>query len=374
MASKGKALRSGTERIGCGGLPTRFPRATLAAPPAWTVTPGEKRRGGRGTEMILVTGGAGYVGSHCVRALVELGYEVVVLDNLSQGRRDAVLSQHFVEGDLLDTEALKRTFAAYPIDVVLHFAGLICVGESMSEPERYYAHNVGGTINLLREMDARGVKKLIFSSSAAVYGEPDSVPIPEQHPCRPTSVYGRTKWIAEQIMEDCAQGAGLRYIALRYFNAAGASLDGRLGETHCPETHLIPLVLAAALDPGRAIRVFGDDYDTPDGTCVRDYVHVVDLAAAHVAAVRALERGQLVGAYNLGSMRGFSVREVIDVCRRVTGRPIAVDEAPRRPGDPPILVADATRAGEDLGWAPEIPSLEEIVRSAWNWMQARRPT
>jgi UDP-glucose 4-epimerase len=320
--------------------------------------------------MILVTGGAGYVGSHCVRELVGLGYEVVVLDNLSQGRRDAVLSQHFVEGDLLDAEALHRTFTAYGIDVVLHFAGLICVGESMSEPERYYAHNVGGTINLLREMNAQGVKKLIFSSSAAVYGEPESAPISERHPRHPTSVYGRTKWIAEQIMEDCAQNSGLRYIALRYFNAAGASLDGRLGETHCPETHLIPLVLAAALDPGRTIRVFGDDYDTPDGTCVRDYVHVVDLAAAHVAAVRALERGHPVGAYNLGSMRGFSVREVIDVCRRVTGRPISVDEAPRRPGDPPILVADATRAGEDLGWAAEIPSLDEIVRSAWSWTLA----
>jgi UDP-glucose 4-epimerase len=320
--------------------------------------------------MILVTGGAGFVGSHCVRALVGLGYEVVVLDNLSQGRRDAVLSQHFVEGDLLDEEALKRTFAAYPIDVVLHFAGLICVGESMSEPERYYAHNVGGTINLLREMGARGVKRLIFSSSAAVYGEPESVPIPEQHPRRPTSVYGRTKWIAEQIMEDCAQGSGLRCIALRYFNAAGASLDGRLGETHCPETHLIPLVLAAALDPRRAIRVFGDDYDTPDGTCVRDYVHVVDLAAAHVAAVRALERGQPVGAYNLGSMRGFSVREVIDVCQRVTGRPIPVVEAPRRPGDPPTLVADSSRARRELGWTPQFTSLEEIVRTAWDWAQA----
>jgi UDP-glucose 4-epimerase len=320
--------------------------------------------------MILVTGGAGYVGSHCVRELVRRGREVVVFDNLSQGRRDAIVSQHFVEGDLLDAAALRGVFADHGIDLVLHFAGLICVGESMTHPERYYEHNVCGTVNLLREMEARGVRRLIFSSSAAVYGNPTTVPIPEEHRKDPTSVYGRTKWIVEEIMEDCTRGSGLHAIALRYFNAAGAARDGRLGETHRPETHLIPLVLAAALDPNCEVRIFGTDYATEDGTCVRDYVHVEDLATAHAAAAQALENGHPGGVYNLGSMRGFSVREVVEVCRRVTKRPIRVLEGLRRPGDPPTLVADSSRARNELGWTPEFDSLDEIVRTAWTWAQA----
>lgn len=320
--------------------------------------------------MILVTGGAGYVGSHCVRELVREGRDVVVLDNLSQGCRDAVLAQHFVHGDLLDERALGRVFADWPIDVVLHFAGLISVSESMTQPERYYRNNVAGTIGLLAQMEAHGVRRFIFSSSAAVYGSPNVVPIPEDHPKAPTSVYGRTKWMVEEILADCAAGAGLRSIALRYFNAAGAASDGRLGETHRPETHLIPLVLAAALDTKNEIRVMGTDYDTSDGTCVRDYVHVEDLARAHAAAVRALEGGHPGGAYNLGSARGASVREVIEVCRRVTGRPIRVAEGPRRAGDPAVLVADSALARRDLGWAPQFDSLDGIVETAWEWAKA----
>ncbi len=320
--------------------------------------------------MILVTGGAGYVGSHCVRELVREGRDVVVFDNLSQGRRDAVLAQRFVEGDLLDSTALERVFAEHDIEAVLHFAGLICVGESMVQPERYYEQNVGGTINLLRQMRSSGVRQLVFSSSAAVYGDPRQVPIPEDHGKNPTSVYGRTKWIVEEILADCARGSGLRYVALRYFNAAGAASDGRLGETHRPETHLIPLVLAAAMDARREVRVFGTDYDTPDGTCIRDYVHVDDLSRAHAAALRALAAGSSGGAYNLGSMQGFSVREVIETCRRVTGRAIRVVDGPRRPGDPPSLVADSRLARRELDWVPEITSLDEIVRTAWAWAQA----
>ena len=316
--------------------------------------------------MILVTGGAGYIGSHCVKSLLRRGYDVVVVDNLSTGRQEAVLSKEFVRGALCDIRVLERVFSAYPITAVMHFAGLISVGESISIPDLYYRNNVAATANLLDAMRAHGVRELIFSSSAAVYGNPARVPIPEDAPKNPTSVYGRTKWIAEQMMGDYAAAYGLRYIALRYFNAAGCDPEGQLGENHNPETHLIPLVLAAALGKVPSIRVFGSDYPTPDGTCIRDYIHVQDIATAHALALEALASGHSGGAYNLGLMSGFSVREVVDVCRKVTGREIPVVDAARRPGDPAELVADSTLFRSEFGWTPEITTLEEIVASAWS--------
>jgi UDP-glucose 4-epimerase len=315
--------------------------------------------------MILVTGGAGYIGSHCVKLLLRQGYEVVAFDNLSEGSREAVLSDHFVHGDLLDIQQLGQVFSTYPIEAVMHFAGLIRVGESMSAPDLYYQNNVTATVNLLSQMHIHDIRRLIFSSSAAVYGSPTRIPIPEDAPKNPTSVYGRTKWLAEQIMSDYAVAYGLRYVALRYFNAAGCDPEGQLGENHDPETHLIPLVLDVALGKRADIQVFGSDYNTHDGTCIRDYIHVQDIARAHVRTLEALVGGHPGGVYNLGLMTGFSVREVIDVCRRVTGRQITVVEAERRAGDPAELVADSTRFRREFGWVPEIVTLDEMVRTAW---------
>jgi len=295
--------------------------------------------------MILVTGGAGYVGSHCVKELLRQGRDVVVFDDLDQGVREAVLGKHFVEGDLLRPEDLQRVFDHYEIDAVMHFAALASVGDSMRNPQRYYENNVIGTLNLLAAMREHSVDQLIFSSSAAVYGDPDLVPIPEDHRKLPKNPYGRTKWMMEQAMTDYSQAYDLRYIALRYFNAAGCDPDGQLGENHDPEEHLIPIVLDVALGKRDRITIFGTDYDTPDGTCVRDYVHVSDLAMAHAF-------------------------EVIDSCRRVTGCDIAVEEGSRRPGDPAVLVADPMRAMHELGWRPRFTNLDEIVRTAWRQRKA----
>jgi len=315
--------------------------------------------------MILVTGGAGYVGSHCVKELLRQNREVVIFDNLDQGVREAVLSERFVEGDLLRREDLECVFDQYEIDAVMHFAALASVGDSMRNPQRYYENNVVGTLNLLGAMHEHGVKLLIFSSSAAVYGDPDLVPIPEDHRKLPKNPYGRTKWMMEEAMADYAQGYDLRYIALRYFNAAGCDPEGNLGENHDPEEHLIPIVLDVVLGRRETVTIFGTDYDTPDGTCVRDYVHVSDLANAHVLALDALTAGGKSTAYNLGIGNGYSVREVIDSCRRATGRDIAVEEGSRRPGDPAVLVADPTRAMRELGWKPQFTDLDEIVTTAW---------
>jgi len=315
--------------------------------------------------MILVTGGAGYVGSHCVKELLRQNREVVIFDNLDQGVREAVLSERFVEGDLLRREDLECVFDQYEIDAVMHFAALASVGDSMRNPQRYYENNVVGTLNLLGAMHEHGVKRLIFSSSAAVYGDPDLVPIPEDHRKLPKNPYGRTKWMMEEAMADYAQGYDLRYIALRYFNAAGCDPEGNLGENHDPEEHLIPIVLDVVLGRRETVTIFGTDYDTPDGTCVRDYVHVSDLANAHVLALDALTAGGKSTAYNLGIGNGYSVREVIDSCRRATGRDIAVEEGSRRPGDPAVLVADPTRAMRELGWKPQFTDLDEIVTTAW---------
>ena len=315
--------------------------------------------------MILVTGGAGYVGSHCVKELLRQNREVVIFDNLDQGVREAVLSEPFVEGDLLRREDLERVFDQYEIDAVMHFAALASVGDSMRNPQRYYENNVIGTLNLLGAMHEHGVKRLIFSSSAAVYGDPDLVPIPEDHRKLPKNPYGRTKWMMEQAMADCSQSYNLRYIALRYFNAAGCDPEGNLGENHDPEEHLIPIVLDVVLGRRETVTIFGTDYDTLDGTCVRDYVHVSDLANAHVLALDALTAGGKSTAYNLGIGNGYSVREVIDSCRRATGRDIAVEEGSRRPGDPAVLVADPTRAIRELGWKPQFTDLDEIMTTAW---------
>jgi len=322
--------------------------------------------------MILVTGGAGYIGSHTVKQLLTRGHEVVIYDNLSTGHRELVLSEHLVEADLADTAALRRTLSRYPIRSVVHFAAHTAVGESVERPGMYYHNNVVCTLNLLEAMRAHGVGNIVFSSSAAVYGTPTQLPIPEEHPKSPVNPYGRTKWMVEQILADYGIAHGLRHVSLRYFNAAGSDPDGEIGELHDPECHLIPIVLEAAAGLRPHVEIYGTDYPTPDGTGVRDYIHVEDLARAHVAALEAVEDGYAAEAYNLGIGRGYTVREVVEVCREVTARPIEVVEGPRRAGDPPELVADATRARRELDWQPRIEELRPIVGTAWAWMRRQR--
>jgi UDP-glucose 4-epimerase len=319
---------------------------------------------------VLVTGGAGYVGSHAVRALCAAAHEVTVLDDLSSGHAAAVLPPaRLVVGDLADRELLEAVLSRQPFDAVMHFAARIEVGESVVDPLKYYDSIAANTVGLLRAMQAAGVQRFVFSSSAAVYGVPESSPICETIPRRPASPYARAKNVVEWMLEDSAAAWGLGFAALRYFNAAGASADGRLGEDHEPETHLIPNVLRVALGRAACVRVFGTDYDTPDGTCVRDYVHVEDLADAHVRALEALSPGK-VRACNCGTGRGASVREVIETARSITGHPIPAEDHPRRSGDVPVLVADATRLRDELGWSPSRPSLREIVASAYAWHRA----
>lgn len=321
---------------------------------------------------ILVTGGAGYIGSHAVQLLRRSGAEIVVLDNLSGGHREAVLGGSFVEGDLEDRALLSSLFARHEFDAVLHFASSIQVGESVVDPGKYYGNNVRTTLNLLDAMLAAQVTRLVFSSSAAVFGNPTYTPIDERHAKDPINPYGYTKAVVERILDDYDRAYGLRSVSLRYFNAAGADPDGQIGETHEPETHLIPLVLRAAADPEREIRVFGDDYLTPDGTCIRDYIHVVDLCEAHVLAIEWLQRAERSVAFNLGNGNGFSVREVINAAEKVTARPIRVKVTARRPGDPAVLVADSAVARRELGWKPRYDSLDMIVAHAWQWEQKRR--
>ena len=314
---------------------------------------------------ILVTGGAGFIGSHMVKTLLDAGFGVVVLDNLCAGHRDAVLGGTFVEGDIADLGLVGSVLERHRISAVMHFASFIQVGESVSDPGKYYRNNLAHTVLLLEAMRGRGVKKLIFSSSAAVYGEPVQVPIPEAHPKAPLNPYGRSKWIVEQVLADYDRAGSLQSVSLRYFNAAGAHPSGLLGERHDPETHLIPLVLRAASGAAPHIKVFGEDYDTPDGTCIRDYVHVVDLCEAHLLALESLLDGGQTAAYNLGNGNGFSVREVIAAAQRVTGREVPVVPAPRRGGDPARLVADSTLARSRLNWRPRYDDLETIIEHAW---------
>ncbi|MBC7170086.1 UDP-glucose 4-epimerase GalE [Candidatus Bipolaricaulota bacterium] len=321
--------------------------------------------------MILVTGGAGYIGSHTIKELLRDGREVVALDNLSAGHRELVLCREFVHGDLADGDLLRHTFRRYPIEAVIHFAAHTSVPESVADPGKYYRNNVGCTLTLVEAMVEAGVRTIVFSSSAAVYGDPVKIPIPEDHPTDPKNPYGRTKLVVEGILRDYAVAHGLRHVSLRYFNAAGSDPDGEIGECHDPETHLIPIVLEVALGVRREVQIFGTDYDTPDGTAIRDYIHVTDLARAHVLALRAVEEGRAEAAYNLGTGRGHTVREVVECCRRVTGREIPAVDAPRRPGDPAALVADPSRAERDLGWEPRFTALDPIVETAWKWMTRR---
>lgn len=314
----------------------------------------------------IVTGGAGYIGSVTVEALRARGERVVVIDHLSAGHREAVHPDvEFHAVDLRDTAAIEGIIVASGADAVVHFAAYSLVGESVTDPAKYFDNNVGGTLSLLRAMKNHGVKCLVFSSTAATYGEPQEVPITESHPCAPANPYGLTKRMMEQVMETYAAAYGLRFAALRYFNAAGA-IPTR-GEDHKPESHLIPLILQVALGQRASISIFGTDYDTPDGTCIRDYIHVSDLADAHLLALDYLRAGGAPVICNLGNGHGYSVREVIDVCRRISGKPIAVVEAPRRAGDPSRLIASAEKAKAVLGWVPKKGALEDIVRDAWAW-------
>ncbi|HQC72601.1 MAG TPA: UDP-glucose 4-epimerase GalE [Candidatus Competibacteraceae bacterium] len=315
---------------------------------------------------VLVVGGAGYIGSHMVKLLGQRGFQVTVLDNLCAGHRDAVQGARFVLGDLGERDLLNALFQAEHFDGVMHFASHIQVGESVREPAKYYLNNVFKTQYLLDAMVAHRVKCFIFSSTAAIFGEPLRVPIDEDHPKQPINPYGRGKWMVEQMLQDYDLAYGLKAVCLRYFNAAGADPEGKLGERHDPETHLIPLVLRAATSQ-RPITVFGTDYDTPDGTCIRDYIHVNDLGEAHLLALQRLWDGVGSAAYNLGNGNGFSVREVIDTARKVTGCEIPVVYGERRPGDPARLVADAHRARADLGWTPRYADLATIIAHAWQW-------
>ena len=323
--------------------------------------------GGAGEPHVLVVGGAGYIGSHMVKRVRRAGYAPVVLDNLSQGRRAAVGPAPLIVGDLGDAGVLDAMFQAWPIAVVMHFASHIQVGESVARPAIYYQNNVANTVALLQAMVRHRVPRFIFSSTAAIFGDPDYVPIDERHPKAPINPYGRSKLMVEQILDDFDSAYGLRSCCLRYFNAAGADPEGELGECHQPETHLIPLVLQAAAGRRPSISVFGRDYDTPDGTCIRDYIHVQDLCDAHLLALEALLDGGGCTRFNLGNGAGYSIDEVIEAARRVTGRGIVVADAARRPGDPARLVADPALARAALGWTPRFADLDTIIAHAWAW-------
>jgi UDP-glucose 4-epimerase len=316
---------------------------------------------------VLVVGGAGYIGAHMVKLLLERGHQVTTLDDLSTGHREAILGGDFVEVDLGDAAAVRAALAAARPDAVMHFASFIQVGESVQDPAKYYLNNVAKTLVLLDEVRKAGVRRFVFSSTAAIFGEPEYVPIDERHRARPINPYGRTKLMVEEALADFDRAYGLRSVCLRYFNAAGADPDGAIGERHDPETHLIPLVLQAASGRRPSISVFGTDYDTPDGTCIRDYIHVVDLCDAHLLAIDWMNRHDRSGAFNLGNGEGFSVHEVIATAEEVCGRPIPVVHGPRRAGDPARLVADAALARTELGWTPRYAALRTIVDHAWRW-------
>lgn len=316
---------------------------------------------------ILVAGGAGYIGAHAVKLLMERGYRVTVLDDLSTGFRQLAAEAAFVQGGTADADLLRRLFRENRFDAVMHFAAFSQVGESVRQPLAYYRNNVAATLTLLQAVVDHGVRFFIFSSSAAVYGEPEVVPIGEDHPCMPTNPYGATKLAVERILQDCAAAHGLVYGSLRYFNAAGADPSGMIGEMHDPETHIIPLLLRVAAGQAERFRIFGDDYPTTDGTCVRDYIHVTDLAEAHALVLEALmEEGRGL-IYNLGNNKGYSVREVVAAAREVTGRPIPVAVEPRRAGDPAVLVADSRKIRSELGWQPRFEALRVIIETAWRW-------
>lgn len=318
---------------------------------------------------ILVTGGAGYIGSHTVAELLAHGETVVVVDHMGQGHRDAVIGAPLYEMDIRDSAGIVRVMQEHSVETVIHFAANSLVGESVQDPLKYYDNNVGGTQKLLSAMQAANVQRFVFSSSAATYGEPDVVPIPETHPQRPTNPYGETKLVIERMLYWCHGAWGLRSVSLRYFNAAGAHPTLPIGEHHDPETHLIPNVLMVALGQREFVPLFGTDYPTPDGTCVRDYVHVMDLASAHRLSVQRLRTHDVVEAYNLGSGSGYSNRQIIDAVRRVTGHPIPVQEQARRGGDPAVLIASSAMAREKLLWQPQYDDIDAMIATAWQWHQ-----
>lgn len=317
--------------------------------------------------MILVTGGAGYIGSHVNKELSRKGYETVVFDNLVYGHREFVKWGEFILGDLGDIEQIRLIFKKYPLKAVMHFAAFAYVGESVKEPHKYYLNNVKNTLNLLQVMLENEVEFFIFSSTCATYGIPEKIPIPENHPQNPINPYGKSKLMIEQILEDYSKAYGLKYVSLRYFNAAGADPDCEIGEWHEPETHLIPLVLDVAIGKGEVLKVFGTDYPTPDGTCVRDFIHVIDLADAHILALEYLFKGYKSQVFNLGNGNGFSVREVIRTAEEVTKRKINFLDWDRRPGDPPVLVGSSERAKDVLRWRPKYYKLPIIIETAWEW-------
>lgn len=323
---------------------------------------------------ILVTGGAGYIGSHAVLTLLRAGYGVIVLDNLEYGHRELVedvLQAELVVGDIRDRALLDKLFATHQIAAVVHLAAYIAVGESVSDPDKYYRNNVAGTLTLLEAMVAADVKKIVFASTCSIFGLPQQVPMTEEHPKDPINPYATTKWMVEQMLADFDRAYDLRSVVFRFFNASGANPEGLLGEDHNPETHLIPLVLLTALGKRQSISIFGTDYSTPDGTCLRDYIHVSDLADAHLLGVEYLLQGGKSDVFNLGNGNGFSVREVIDTARQVTGKEIDVVECDRRAGDPPILVGSSDKAKEILGWSPKYSDLHKIISHAWQWHQLR---
>ncbi len=316
---------------------------------------------------VLVIGGAGYIGSHTVKLLQEHGARVTILDNFSTGKKFLVQSNDLVEGDLGDSRLTDGLFSKTSYDAVMHFAAFSIVGESVQNPLKYYRNNVGKTAVLIESMLKYGVKRFVFSSTAAVYGEPEVTPITEEHPLRPKNPYGRSKVMVENMLSDVSAAAGMEYVALRYFNAAGADPSASIGESHEPETHLIPIILQAAGGRREVVKLFGTDYPTPDGTCIRDYIHVNDLADAHILALEALLDGKGSDVYNLGCGKGYSVREVIDMARKVTGKEIRVLEEKRREGDPAVLVASSDKIKKDLGWKPDYDNLETIIETAWRW-------
>ncbi|MDR2602062.1 MAG: UDP-glucose 4-epimerase GalE [Spirochaetaceae bacterium] len=321
---------------------------------------------------ILVAGGAGYIGSHTVRFLRNAGKNVIVLDDLSEGRREAVCGVPFIKANINDAKALEEVFTQNDVNAVIHFAAFAYVGESVLNPQKYYQNNVAAALTLLSAMIAHNVKKIVFSSSCATYGNPVYIPIDEKHPQNPINPYGATKFMVERILADYNAAYGLNYMALRYFNAAGAHPDGDIGESHRVETHLIPLILKTFTGEKQNIQIFGDDYDTKDGTCIRDYIHVCDLAFAHNAAVEALNAGSPSMCVNMGCGRGFSVKEIIKACEEVTGKKAHVLTAPRRPGDPSVLTASSALSRETLGFNPRYTDIREIIETAWEWEKNRR--
>lgn len=325
---------------------------------------------GKNDGTILVTGGSGYIGSHCVKALLDAGRRVLVVDNLCTGYQRLTVSDDFAAVNILNRDALLKALKKHEISAVMHFAAHAYVGESVTDPEKYYNNNVIGTHTLLSVMRELGISQLIFSSTCAVYGNPQKLPLTEEHPLDPVNPYGMTKRVVEAMLHDYSQAYGLRYVSLRYFNAAGADPGGRLGECHNPETHLIPLVLQTASGRQPHVTVFGTDYDTPDGTCIRDYIHIADIAKAHLMSLQYIESNEQSNIFNVGTEHGYSVRQIIDTCEKITGKKIKIVNGERRPGDPAILVAGAEKIKKILGWQPDFQNLDAIIETAWRWEQS----